>query len=339
MPNYSGFEPQRPFGSFIAGMGAADTMRHTALKNEAIEASLEQQKRQRAALQTYKDTGDSRELIPYMTPEQAMTAPSADELQKLKIGAAAVDWWDKVKGNATLETYPAIMADAAQRFPSIAQMHLPPAESFRSPADFEKWKYEKEAIAARFKQMASPYLGRPVTLRPGGVAIDPITGKKLYEQPAEPKVYKPEAFTGPNNEVRWVEPGKPVPSGFTKVGTAKTVWGNMADAAKVGNWDEFDFYKSLWDQQHPGTRPQLFKSTTGNTYKWVTPIAGQELPAGYRPVSEDAFKALLGSVAGNTIPAPIDNAVQQKATVPSTGGPSLQERAAAELARRNAGQQ
>lgn len=222
MPNYTGFESERPFSSFIAGMGAADQMRHTALKSETMRASLDQQRDQRSALQTYKETGDARGLIPYMTPEQAMTAPFTDELQKLKIGAAAVDWWDKVKGNATLETYPAIMADAAQRFPSIAQMHFPPAESFRSPADFEKWKYEREAMAARFKQMASPYLGRPVTLRPGGVAIDPVTGRKLYEQPTEPKIYKPEAFTGPNGEVKWIQPGVSVPPGFSKRGPEET---------------------------------------------------------------------------------------------------------------------
>jgi hypothetical protein len=65
MPNYTGFEPQRPFGSFIAGMGAADQMQHSALKNESMQAALDMQKRQQETAKQFAATGDPRELRGY----------------------------------------------------------------------------------------------------------------------------------------------------------------------------------------------------------------------------------------------------------------------------------
>lgn len=349
MPNYSGFQPSRPFSSFIEGLGAGQQFQYSGLHNEALQAASDRQKLQRETAQQFAATGDPRVLRGYdpglaVTIENNLATMDTNKQQAtIKRLTAGIDITDKAlpyivaasrsNPQAAANMWPEYIADLRK-----VGIQPPPFMEQFSPEVLEGVLKQKEDIATTVARITA---NKPVSVRPGGAIVSPVTGKAIYQQPAEPKTYKPEAFTGPNGEVQWVEPGKPVPSGFTKVGTAKTVWGSMAAAAKAGNWDEFSFYQTLWNQQHPGTRPQLFKSVTGNNYRWVTPAEGQEPPAGFRPVTEDAFKALLGSLAGNAVPAPTDDVTPRppsSAGSPSSSGQSLQERAAAELARRKAGQ-
>lgn len=326
MANYSGFEPQRPFGSFIAGMGAADQMRHTALKNEAMQAAIDQQKRQRETAEQFAATGDPRELRGYdpalaVSIENSLATMDTNKQQAaIKRLTAGIDITDKAlpyivaasKSNpaAAASMWPEYIADLTK-----AGIQPPPFMQQYSPETLELVQKQKEDFKTAVARIQA-------ASRMGAAQLGAQTRLTAAEIQAKARVDAAD---------------------ISATKAPKTIWGSMADAAKTGDWDQFDFYKNLWDQQHPGVRPQLFKSVTGNNYKWVTPAADQEPPAGFRPVTEDAFKALLGSLAGTTIPSPDATPAPQSSatpTKPTGGGPTLQERATAELARRrNAGKQ
>jgi hypothetical protein len=334
MANYPGLEPYRPFGSLIAGMEAADKMEYSGLRNEAMRAAVDQQKEQRSALQTYKETGDARGLIPYVPPETAVKLKEHFDQQTpetLKGYEQASNFLIKSRPVITPGNWSAVNASM------VEQGWLPP-KTF--PNQVSPQQLQQILGTAEFYKAYATGAGQKPAVHefgtPDGKGVQPMqydagTRSWIPVGPVKRKEFAPkETPQEVADKARAVQAVK-------AEAAPTTIWGNMKVAAKAGNWSEFEFYQKLWNQQHPGSKPQLFKNDSTGTYQWVQPEAGKASPAGFHPVSEDMFKALLAGQLGNTIvpPAPPGtdpNAAPAPAATSSIS--PLQQRAIDEKARR-----
>lgn len=205
-------------GAIGEGLAIPLKLRAMALRNQENQFALGQAKAQQAAMQQYAQTQDPKTIMPFLTPQGAMMAPGALEHQqnildedKINLGMKAIDYWDTSKGNLTRQSYPSWRATAVKQFPQLAHQ-LPEPGQFQSEEAFNEFKYQREMMAARFKQMYQQPKGyRPGTYVPG------------YGQvPFEPK-----PFETKEGGIKWLRPGEDTPDVAKKQPTAKAPSGKV----------------------------------------------------------------------------------------------------------------
>lgn len=156
VPSYR--EMEHPVADLTAGVQAGQNIYGTALRNAAMAEEIRREQTRRTAMEAYQKTGDPAALYPALTPEQALVAPAQLQQQQMNLANAAVGYWDSTKAGITRETYPLWRQETMRRFPQVSQAMFPDPSTFKSDEDFNKWKYEREMMAARFKMMADPRL-------------------------------------------------------------------------------------------------------------------------------------------------------------------------------------
>jgi hypothetical protein len=123
MADYSGLEQRRPFSSFIAGMGAADQMQQSSLKNEAMRDALTQQKEQRTAMKQYAATGDDT-AIKGVAPEMWI---KLDENARKSVEAGMKEF-QQIGPYLTTENYSAAWQEFGKTNPGLVKLWPHPSE-------------------------------------------------------------------------------------------------------------------------------------------------------------------------------------------------------------------
>jgi hypothetical protein len=318
-----------PFTSFASGVRAGTGLQESILRQQVQREALQRSQEEKEALKRYSLSQNIQDLYPVMKPEAAALMPFRLDEAQLANADKMVDYYNKAKWNLDLNTYPAFREDIFSRFPRANKSLFPPPEAFDGdPEKFDRWRGLAEQMASYFKRISSPQESKLIPLHEGVDLYDPVEKKVVASgPPKEPK--GADWFRLSDGSWAWiVPPGRgqagtpPPPPGATPkgaVGPAKSIWGRMADAAQVGDWDQFDFFNNLWKQQHPGQRPTLFKDDKTGRYEWLTPRPGEQTREGLHPVSEDMFKSLLGSQMASLIP-PVPEIAGSKPPAPSGKG-------------------
>ncbi len=211
-------QEQDPIESFARGFGLVQNLQGKQLLNTQMQRQAEQAQRQQQALQQY---GQDKDIQAAMRTDPR-TGMALEDRQR-KIMKDAVDLHDKMKSSAygNLDFY------NKEYRPSMLKAGVPAAKlpEYKTVEELNQGLYLNEQMVAKFKAMS----GKPVTLHPGGAAFDPLTGRKLYEQPLKPEKtlqqigkeaeakWKPERFVPEKGEGPgvWIKPGEQVPQGYT----------------------------------------------------------------------------------------------------------------------------
>ena len=241
-----------PISSFISGLGAGEQYLGSSLKRQVQQTALDREREKQTALKAYRDTGDVTSLYPVMEPKEAALLPKQLEAAQLKQMGEMADFADKRLLGMELGDYPAFRDEMITKFPGVNQSLFPPPERFGSPEEFNRYKTAGAMLAAKIKQAASPYMGRPVTLRPGDVAIDPATGELIGE--GEEKERQVDWFATEEGDVIPVPKTGAVipPRGATRVPTGR----GGAAGGKTGS-NRFASYADYKADVRAGKHPNL----------------------------------------------------------------------------------
>ncbi len=291
--------PANPMGSALAGYGAVQDIQTGQSRNALMQMQLEKAQRGESALAEFGKSGDL-EAVKKIDPATWM---ALDDRQRKVLGDAA-ELHGKMKSSAygNLEFY------NKEYRPTMLKLGISPAmmPEYKTVEELNQGLYRNERIAAEIKSMS----GRPVTLHPGGAAFSPVTGKKLYEQPALPE--KPlDAARRENLEAdlkdptRKQRPEKPE-TNLEKIFTDKYVTQYMEDNPEATETEARLTARKEWLQQKPptgkGKTPgQAFregKTPPGTTTQPGTHRLFNNRTGQYENVTKqqyDAFKAAQGT--------------------------------------------
>ena len=113
-------KPANIAGAFMGGMQGVQDLQTGALRQQALKQQVDQQKME----------------------------------QPIRMAAAAAQYWDMTKATLTPETYGAWREQTIKMFPMIPESEFPPREAFKTPEQFEAFKWQKETKIAELKRMA-----------------------------------------------------------------------------------------------------------------------------------------------------------------------------------------
>lgn len=148
--NYFQVEPgAQQFGeNLLRGMLGVQTLQNQRARNYLYNMEIQREQQDQAGLQQYGQTGDMSALQK-TNPLMAMKLNA----EQLKIANAATEYWDNSKSALTLDNYPKWREETIKRFPMMNSSMLPEPSTFKTPDDFNRFKYQKEMEVAKLKQM------------------------------------------------------------------------------------------------------------------------------------------------------------------------------------------
>jgi len=165
-----------PIRQAVQGYGTMQALQGQSARNQLSNLELEKAKTQQEALKGYGATGD----IGAVMQKDPMLGLKLTEAQ-FGIANAATKYWDNTKTGLTKETYGPWQEDMFKKFPMLNKSQFPDPSTFKTDEDFNKWKYEKEIMAARFKAMTQG----PKVVAPGAALVGQ-NNEEIYRNPVKP---------------------------------------------------------------------------------------------------------------------------------------------------------
>jgi hypothetical protein len=123
----SGLEPVRPFSSLIAGVGAGEQIQTDSLKRQVLQTGLDRARDERAALKTYANTGEGKDLLA-ASPDMWMKL-NEDQRKEMESGMKA---FKEQAPFLTPENYAGWAANYQKQHPNLGKL-LPPPQQMQTP--------------------------------------------------------------------------------------------------------------------------------------------------------------------------------------------------------------
>jgi len=138
--------------------------------------------------------------------QQALKQKVQEEKQMhpVKVAMAAAQYWDATKTTLTPETYGKWREQTLKMFGGlIPESEFPPPETFKSPEQFEAFKYQKEMKALQLKAQLKGL--EPYNLQPGAQRM--VGNQVVAENPNVPAGMQPTQLLTPQGELGPKIPG------------------------------------------------------------------------------------------------------------------------------------
>lgn len=179
--------------AFARGVGIVQKMQENQLRQAIGQRALEQDIARQEAMKGFAQSGDVKEVIPYMTPEQGATIQPKLEGAQLALANKFVDYYDKTKGDLNLATYGPWLDRTLKQFPHANQEMFRDPKSFKDEDEFNDYKWQKEAQIAEFKRRYG--YGYPFKSAGGGRMFNATTGEFFDLGPSSTDKFKADLRT------------------------------------------------------------------------------------------------------------------------------------------------
>jgi hypothetical protein len=193
---------------------------------------LQKERREQAAMEQYRQTGDPNVLLPAMTPQQAYLGPSTLAGKNAEVMKNAADFMDTWLSHIDETNYEPFREFVGKKLGSEFMQAMPPLDTIKDFPSFKEGEKIKTARAKAFydmqEKMRSPTrVGNDLVI-PGG----PSGPQLLYRAPAVPKEWAPQLVDTETGPKPWV-PGQPPPPGTTgRLPTVKELSPDQAATAE-----------------------------------------------------------------------------------------------------------
>jgi hypothetical protein len=172
--SFGELRPFTPFSSLIAGVGAGEQVQTNALKRGMMQNALDSRRQEQAALRTYADTGEGKDLLA-SSPDMWM---KLNEDQRKELDSGTKEFKEQAPF-LTPENYSSWAQSYQKRHPNLGKL-LPPSEQMQTPDQITAFNAKAhKAITDLYAQKS---------------AIDVGAKKELYKDVQLPAMKLEQAF-------------------------------------------------------------------------------------------------------------------------------------------------